>query len=85
MCLYMCMYILIYVYITFYTHTYTHLFTHSEFYSSSVLFRLKSNLLNFQGDFPLRYIKKYAHNLQHIIKLPVQLSEPCFRVEVCTC
>ena len=57
MCLYMCMYILIYVYITFYTYTYTHLFTHSEFYSSSVLFKLKSSWLNFQGDFPLQYTK----------------------------
>lgn len=57
------MHMFVCMYITFYTHTYIHFFTHSEFYSSSILFKLKSNLLNFQGDFPLQYTKKYAHNL----------------------
>lgn len=39
------------------------MFTHREFHSSSILFEPKSHLLNFQGDFPLQYTKKYAYNL----------------------
>lgn len=52
-----------YVYNNIFIHTYIHLFSHREFYSSSILLKLKSNLLNFQGDFPLQYTKKYAHSL----------------------